>query len=105
MKTQKINFDIDDAGYRLVQKIVDRFQKLTTKSNPRARLSKAKLELVLDIVACHMNGCELDLEKLLNFDDFNLVHDVAGIRNRIDRNTGQINGCFLPKCSKKEESK
>lgn len=58
------------------------------------------LTLSMDIVACHCNGCPLDLERLSNFDDFNLMHDVYGITDNISRNTGKMVGNFLPRSSK-----
>lgn len=57
----------------------------------------------MDITACHCNGCPLDLEKLLAFDDGNFGHDVFGIRRFLDRSTGELGGCFLPRCSLPEE--
>ena len=54
----------------------------------------------MDVTACHANGTKLDLEKLLNFPDFDFLHDVAGIRNCIDRETGKLTKCFLPRCAR-----
>ncbi len=54
----------------------------------------------MDIEACHSNGCPLDLEKLLNAPDFDFSHDVYGIEHHINRRTGALEGCFLPRCSK-----
>lgn len=58
----------------------------------------------MDITATHLNGCKLDLQKLHDFDDFNLMHDVIGIHNCIDRHTGKINEKFLPRCATKVET-
>lgn len=52
----------------------------------------------MDITACHANGMRLDLDKLLKADDFNLAHDVFGIRRHLDKQTGQIQNCFVPRC-------
>jgi hypothetical protein len=54
----------------------------------------------MDITACHLNGCKLDLAKLLAADDFNFAHDVLGIRRHIDRETGQLMNCFRPRFAK-----
>jgi hypothetical protein len=53
----------------------------------------------MDLMATHANGCPLDFAKLAGFDDFNLVHDVSGIQRHIDRDTGTLGGCFLPRCA------
>lgn len=56
-----------------------------------------KLDMVMDIDACHCNGCPLKLAELLAADDFNFAHDVFGIRKNIDRKTGKLQNCFLPR--------
>ncbi len=60
------------------------------------------MSLEMDIIATHTNGCPLDLQKLLNADAFNFAHDIVGINNHIDRETGELKNCFLPRCSKPE---
>lgn len=53
----------------------------------------------MDITACHLNGNPLDLQKLLDAPDFDFSHDVLGIRRHINRNTGQLEDFFSPRCS------
>lgn len=53
----------------------------------------------MDLTACHCNGCELDLDRLLLAPDPDFGHDVCGIRRHIDRRTGKLGGCFLPRCA------
>ena len=57
-----------------------------------------KLTACMDIAGCHLNGCELDLNKLLAAPDGDFGHDVFGIRRHIDRNTAALGGCFVPRC-------
>ena len=45
-----------------------------------------------------VNMPELDYGKLLNFDDFNFIHDVIGILVNINRNNFSLGNCFLPRC-------
>ncbi|MHB0965308.1 MAG: DUF6874 family protein [Bellilinea sp.] len=54
-------------------------------------------DIEMDITACHLNGCPLKLEALLHADDFNFVHDVQGIHQHLDRETGELKDCFLPR--------
>ena len=56
-----------------------------------------KLQLVMDVTACHANGCPLRLSALLDSDTANFVHDISGIRQNICRNTGQLLNCFVPR--------
>jgi hypothetical protein len=55
------------------------------------------LDLIMDITACHLNGCPLDLERLLTAPDFDFDHDVAGIHGYLDRKTGKLLDNFLPR--------
>lgn len=59
-----------------------------------------KLEFEMDITAAHCNSTKLNLEKLLTFDDFNFLHDVLGIQRHLDRGTGKMMNCFVPRCSR-----
>lgn len=59
-----------------------------------------KIDLEMDITACHLNGCPLDLERMLKADDFNFMHDISGISSHIDRTTGKLLNCFLPRFAK-----
>ena len=54
-------------------------------------------QLIMDLTACHLNGTPLDLDRLLAADDFNFTHDVWGIHRHIDRTTGRLRDCFLPR--------
>lgn len=56
---------------------------------------------VMDLVACHGSGCPLDLDRLLEASDFDLAHDVAGITRHIDRETGELRDCFLPRFTRR----
>jgi hypothetical protein len=58
-----------------------------------------KQSAYMDIEACHCNGMPLDLGKLLAADEFNFAHDIFGIRRHINRKTGEIEGCFVPRCA------
>jgi len=57
-----------------------------------------KLSILMDLEACNI-VCPLDLDKLLAFDSFNLAHDVCGIANHLNRTTGELEDCFLPRCA------
>ncbi|KVZ18619.1 hypothetical protein WT88_29495 [Burkholderia stagnalis] len=61
------------------------------------------LDLHMDLTACHANGCPIDWEKLNGADDVTLAHDVGGIQRHINRRTGKLEDCFLPKCAAPED--
>lgn len=79
----------------LINKIVKRFSSL----HPEYRDWEQGLEM--DITATHLNGCPIDLEQLLTAPDFDFNHDVAGIHHHLDRTTGKLTSCFIPRCAKK----
>jgi len=60
-----------------------------------------KMDLVMDISAAHLTT-KLDLTKLLEFDNINFFHDVLGIQHHINRNNGELEDCFLPRCTLNE---
>jgi len=55
-----------------------------------------RFDTMMDISAVHLKT-PIDLDRLLEFDDFNLLHDVFGIIRHVDRETGELKNCFLPK--------
>lgn len=58
-----------------------------------------QMDALMDIDACHSNGNPLKLGALLEADDFNFGHDVFGIRQHINRTTGKLEHCFVPRYS------
>ena len=57
------------------------------------------MTLNMDLTACQVGDTPLDLEKLLAFDDFNFSHDIGGITQHIDRETGKLMDRFSPRCT------
>jgi hypothetical protein len=55
--------------------------------------------LMMDITVVHLNSVQLDLEKLLTAPPVTFAHDICGIVNNLDRKTGELLNCFLPKCT------
>jgi len=60
--------------------------------------------LDMDLQAAHIND-PLDLEALEGFPDLDFFHDVVGICSNINRETGELMNCFVPRCAKKAERK
>jgi hypothetical protein len=63
-----------------------------------AGFSYPMLDAEMDITATHANGCHLDLDRLAAADNFNFAHDIYGIRRHLDRETGKLTNCFVPRC-------
>lgn len=62
-----------------------------------------RLEVTMDLTACHLNGCPLDLEGLLSAENDDLIHDVSGIMRHINRKTGRLEDCFVPRYAAKNQ--
>ena len=89
---------------QLLQDILDRAEGFYKSYNRKGeRLKLDRLEMEMDLVATHSNGCPLNFRSLINFDDFNFFHDLVGIQNNINRKTGKLDNHFLPRCAKIEE--
>ena len=66
--------------------------------------SKTQVRLLkMDLEAAHCNGMPLDFDQLLEFPLADFAHDVVGIHNHIDRDTGKLLDCFVPRCKKIEK--
>jgi hypothetical protein len=92
-----ISWEISDDDLKNVTQIVKR-----ACSDAKARGDKINsLDLQMDLVATHANGCPMRFADLLKADDFNFWHDISGIRAHLDRETGNLTKCFLPRFSKR----
>ena len=58
------------------------------------------LGTVMDLQAAHTHGNPLDLDKLMEFETFDFWHDVNGINRHLNRETGELENCFSPRCSR-----
>lgn len=88
--TRMINWNVSRRDAETISKIADRI--LADLSTP-----DDKMTIVMDLTACHANGVELRLAELLAADKFDLSHDYYGIRRHLNRTTGILEGCFLPR--------
>ena len=86
--------DFNYAEMAKVGRIADRFEELAVYANDRRAF-------LMDVAAA--DGCNgniaLDLNKLLTFPVVDFLHDCYGIQNHLDRTTGQLTDCFLPRCA------
>jgi hypothetical protein len=77
----------------------DTIEKIAVRARQDLGYSGPPIEIIMDVTAVHANGCPLNLTGLLEADAFNFAHDIDGIRNHVDRETGQLTGGFLPRYS------
>jgi hypothetical protein len=101
-----VRFDISYDDRELIAKIVDRTLDIIADGAGHALTKRdradRRINLIMDLTACHANGTPLRLADLLAADDFNVAHDVGGISRHIDHDTGRLTGCFLPRFAAKQ---
>lgn len=88
-----INWDVSSFEQSLIEKIADRAKPLYEEQG----IEDTYMTIVMDLTACHANGTPLKLDELLRADKGTFGHDVFGIRRYIDRSTGKLTQCFLPR--------
>ncbi len=89
-----ISFKVTDEQRDLIVKIAHRADKDLFK--PQG-IDQTIMDTTMDLSATIAQGVPLRLEELLNADKFNFSHDIGGIYHHIDRKTGKLGGCFLPR--------
>ncbi len=77
----------------IIAKIAKRAINMMTKNKAHYDL----LSMNMDLCATHLNGTSIDFKKLEGFDDFNFAHDIYGIVTNLNRETGELENCFLPR--------
>lgn len=88
-----IRFDTNDQDALLISRIVDR-AVTDGLIDPSSRQA-----IEMDLRATHLNGNPLDFTALLAAPTFDFGHDLAGISRHLDRTTGQLGDCWLPRYS------
>jgi len=99
MKTKtKMSFE------NLTREEIDLIDEIATRACDIARLdvgvSIKKAEMFMDLVACHTVACPLNLYRFFVADRSNFAHDAFGIRRHINRETFQLEDCFIPRFAK-----
>lgn len=102
---QGVKFESTTDEAMLLDQIIARIKREHVLSQILAvqlgrRGKSGLMDTRMDLIACHSNGCPLDYAKLLEFDLFNLAHDILGIGRHLNRITGQLENCFVPRCAK-----
>lgn len=96
-----LNWNVSKEDHELIAAIAKRAKEIARRHGADHTWHEA----VMDITAVHANGCPLRLAELLAADDFNFTHDAFGIAKNLDRETGRLKNCFLPRFSAIKETK
>lgn len=92
-----VNLNCSKEESRLAAAIANRAVAVLRRHGERIPRGMS-IDTQMDIIAVHLNDCSLRLPELAkSSDDFNLLHDVLGIRKHLDRATGKLGDCFVPR--------
>ena len=81
---------------KLETKLINRIANGARAMSADAGHEWRKDHAFMDIAACH-EKCPLRLNALLQADDFNFAHDVFGINRHLNRETYELEDCFVPR--------
>lgn len=88
-----ISWNVSKTEHDIIMDIAYRAHAIAKKQGVPYDLT----EIMMDLTATHANGCPLKLAELAGASPFDFTHDVFGIRNHIDRSTGQLRDGFCPR--------
>lgn len=88
-----MNWQTTKEDFDWITKIADRAAAMAEQQGREYPYRDA----LMDVTAVHANGCPLRLEELYNAPPFDFSHDIAGIHNHVNRETGQLKDCFMPR--------
>jgi hypothetical protein len=101
-----VNFSGNKEDYEIAEKIAERVYndvlELSRSEGVVLASLRTRLDWEMDVMAVHLNGCPLRLKDLLEADDFNFAHDLYGIYRHLNRETGKLEDCFLPRFSARD---
>ena len=83
-KRYQISFAVSKEAAGLIERIAVRASQMY----PHISMD----HFCMDVTAVHANGTPLRLKALLDADDFNFAHDIAGIYRHLDRDNGSPTG-------------
>lgn len=94
-----MNFKVSRYDFWLIDRLTDRAMMM----NKIHGTERKRIDVQMDVIACHANGCPLRLQELLGADDVNFAHDIFGIQRHLDRTTGRLTDNFTPRYKQEED--
>lgn len=94
-----VEFSMKKPELEIVQKIAERVERLTAEMQIDG-MQYDRHELVMDLDAAYTSAGPFNLTRLLESPDADFLHDIYGVRRHIDRKTGKLTGCFMPRCGR-----
>lgn len=92
-----LNWAVNQNDQDAITSIGYRAEQLSKSLGQRGRALYRRQDAMMDITAVHNNSAPLQLQALLAASDGDFAHDVFGVRQHVDRDTGQLTGFFTPR--------
>ena len=70
--------------------------EIAKRAEDKGLLMFDRMSLIMDIQNAH-EQFNMKLNELLKADDLDFSHDIVGIQQNINRETKQVENCFLPR--------
>lgn len=93
-----VNWKLGAAESAALREAVGRYVEVA-KSMGVDVTNSVRVGVAMDLTECHLNGCPLDFDKMMTMGELDLAHDVGGIAQHLDRNTGKLKDGFVPRCA------
>jgi hypothetical protein len=90
---------LTEKNFEATREEIDLMSKIAARAVAELDHPDSQLHIIMDLNVAH-NDIPLDFERLLEFPKFDFSHDIYGIRQHLNRDTGKIEDCFLPRCAK-----
>lgn len=88
--SKEVSFDVTPDEAEIITRIAKRAKN-------GCLFGYSLMTIAMDVTATHANGCPLKLGELETAPDFDFGHDLCGIRRHLNRETGELMDCFLPR--------
>lgn len=88
-----LNWKVTQEEHDLIVRIANKAARIAAQHG----ITYSQRDAVMDLTAVHANGCPLDLEGLAEGLTTDFTHDVFGIADHLDRETGHLMDCFTPR--------
>lgn len=92
-----INWTASKEDRRKIEAIVDRFLAVAGRDGYGAW---GRRGLVMDLTGVHLNSMALNLDRLFASSEIDLLYDVTGISNHLNRDSYELERGFVPRCNR-----
>lgn len=75
---------------------IDLMVAIAERAEDKDLIASDRISLIMDL-ECADEEFHLRLEEFLNTDPFNFSHDIVGIQRHLNRETRQMENCFVPR--------